>query len=260
MAKGGKGDTDDGKSVSGDGHSVTTAATFDTKLSADTLKPGQAEVPVAGQLDDVSVLGMEQDSVVTLEQKASIDENKDAESAIMNGNDAESEVGALGEDGTEDVRGMNIAEEGGEEKEKGEEKEEMPVHKQEEGEKASGEADAQRRRSSMLLPKPSLPKKMSLFSKKGQKDETRLSPTARASRRFSMAIDGFNSNMKKFSVFSRGKGIGDIEIEPYQPALDFHERMAGRREKFARKKEEVADLVANAGHNRFDLSGAMKFV
>ena len=52
----------------------------------------------------------------------------------------------------------------------------------------------------------------------------------------------------------------ETELEVYEPALKFHERMAKRRENFRTRKERVDDTVENAEHKKLNVSvqGAMR--
>jgi len=206
---------EDAKSLgSAGGATVATEATCDTKLSAESLKAGTAEIEGGGLGDDVSILGMEQGSL----------EHGSIESADMGG-----------PDGPGDER---VEEEEEEEEEDGDEDEEE--EEEEKGTRVSG------------LTKDSGETKKKQggiggFLKKLK--PTKALPKVTSTRRFS--IDGIR-------MFAKKEVQNDLTLNPYVPAIKFHERMSKRREKFKRKKEEVADNVMNAEHNKFSLESNMK--
>ena len=231
---------DDNKSLgSAGGATVATAATGDTKLSAASLKSGSAQIEMDGMLDDVSVLGMDQGSVASAGVNGGVPE----ENAGGGGEgDARVEEEEYEEGGDEEGGGGGcIDEEGEEEKESGE----------------RGGADDATKMSG--LTKDSGDGGEMTGKKKGggiggffKKLQGKAPlPKVTSGRRFS--VDGIKIFAKKVQRDEK-----DMTIDPYIPAIKFHERMSRRKEKFHRKKEEVAEIVNNAEHNKFSLADNMK--
>ena len=234
---------DDSKSlVSAGGATVATAATGDTKLSAASLKSGSAQIEMDSMLDDVSVLGMEQGSIMSAGVAGSIP-NDEGDARI------EKEYDDEGQGGHQERGGEG----GGEFGESSEEDE----GNEGEGRDRKGDDDDATKISG--LTKESGDRGGKSDKKKGgglggffkrMRGKTSL-PKVTSARRFS--VDGIKVFAKKIQEDEE-----EMKIDPYMPAVKFHERMSRRREKFQRKKEEVAEIVNNAEHNKFSLGDNMK--
>ncbi|GMH56224.1 hypothetical protein TrST_g4125 [Triparma strigata] len=209
-----------------DDTSVVTAKTVETALTGSTIDGGDIA-------DDVSVL-TKNDDASAMDQ---IDEEK-------KGEDSEDE------DEDEDEEGVESGEEEeGDESENdvGEEADNMSALTANTKATANSAATTKTTSSRTSL----LSKLTPSFLKKSESDLPKVTST----RRFS--VDGLA--LRRFSVF--GKKQEDIgEIEPYLPAIKFHERMAKRRENFRTRKEIVADIVENAEHNDLKMEDDMKFM
>ncbi|GMI08921.1 hypothetical protein TrVE_jg11403 [Triparma verrucosa] len=209
-----------------DDTSVVTAKTVETALTGSTIDGGDIA-------DDVSVL-TKNDDASAMDQ---IDEEKKGEDSEDEGEDEDEEGVESGEE-----------EEGDEsENDVGEEADNMSALTANTKATANSATTTKTTSSRTSL----LSKLTPSFLKKSESDLPKVTST----RRFS--VDG--SALRRFSVF--GKKQEDIgEIEPYLPAIKFHERMAKRRENFRTRKEIVADIVENAEHNDLKMEDDMKFM
>ena len=209
----------------GDDQSQVTAATFDSKLSADTLKANQ-------QPDDVSVL--QEDESFTLSKLEGGEEGKD-----HGGDWDDQDEGGSDDDDDDNDDGIYEEEEkkveGDEEEEDGDNMSALTANT-----KNTTKATVSQGSSSQGTKRSLLSKLTPGFMKKSPQKIT-------STRRFSI------SGIRRFSLAHRKDTDNDTVIEPYEPALKFHERMAKRREKFRTRKERVAETVENAEHNKLNI-------
>lgn len=207
-----------------DDTSVTTSKTVETALTGSTIDGNDVadDVSVLTKNDDASMLGpLNEDS--DEEKKGDDSDNDDSDDD--NGDDAEKSdeyENAVGEE----VDNMSA----------------LTANTKATGVTASSSKSTSSKSSmlSKLTPK---------FLKKAAPNLPKVVST----RRFSV------DSAKVFSLFNKKKeDLG--EIDPYVPAIKFHERMAKRRENFRTRKEIVADIVENAEHNELKMEDDMKFM
>mmetsp|Transcript_11989 Transcript_11989/g.23859 ORF Transcript_11989/g.23859 Transcript_11989/m.23859 type:complete len:230 (-) Transcript_11989:101-790(-) len=211
-----------GGNPDGDDQSQVTAATLDTKLSADTLQ--------ANQQDDVSVL--QEDESVTL---GKLEEEGEEEKG---GGESDEHDNSDGDgDGSDD-----------EDEEDGEEEK-----------KAEGEGeDADNMSALTANTKNTVPATGSKddveskaikrsFLSKITPGFLKNVPKVTSTRRFQM------SAVRRFSLAHKSDVDEETTLEVYEPALRFHERMAKRRENFRTRKERVDETVENAEHKKLNI-------